>query len=158
MTTPTTQCPTPTKRRFATLEAAAQYAQGRTVGIGTLLIPYACPCEWIHLTSHPHIPDHAQPDPVTVTAYHYATHETFVRAVEADAVGRLDLDGRTALRHPRIIGRWVTALRAVLTRLDHELSAPDADPDWARRAAVFRWNVNARLAEAEGLRDREGAA
>lgn len=155
MTTPAS-CPTPTKHRFATPQAAAKYALARELGVGTLLTPYACPCEWVHLTSQPQIPARAVADPATVTAYHYATHDVFVRAVEADASGRLDLDGRVALRHPRISGRWTTALRAVLTRIDRELSAEDADPDWARRAAVFRWNVAARLVEAESLRDTWG--
>lgn len=154
----TERCPTPSKRRFATVEAARVYAQARELGIGQLLTPYECPCGWTHLTSQPPVPEHAKPDPAVLTRLRYATHTEFVDVVEADAAGAADMPVRIALRAPRIRGRWITTLRAILTRLDRELAArPDA-ATWRHRAEAFRHNVQTRLTEAEALRDRERAA
>jgi hypothetical protein len=152
------RCPTPAKRRFATVEAAHAYALARELGIGDLLTPYACPCGWTHLTSQPQVPEHAEPDPAVLTALRYASHEQFVDAVEADCAGRADMPTRIALRAPRIRGRWITTLRAILARLDRELATRPAGADWRRRAEAFRHNVQQRLAEAEALREKERAA
>lgn len=151
------RCPTPAKRRFATAAAAHAYALARELGIGDLLTPYACPCGWVHLTSAPQIPDRAEPDPAALNTLRYATHDAFVAAVEADCAGKADMPVRIALRASRIRGRWITTLRAILTRLDRQIAqAPAAG--WAPRARVFRFNVQARLTEAEQLRERERAA
>lgn len=158
MTTPTTACPTPEKKRFATPEGAASYALARELGIGDLLTPYACPCGWTHLTSQPQVPEQAEPDPAVLNTLRHATHEEFVDVVEADAAGRLDMPTRIALRAPRIRGRWITTLRAILTRLDQQLADRPAGGTWRHRAEAFRWNAAARLTEAEALRDRERAA
>lgn len=151
-------CPTPTKRRFATVEAAQVYAASRELGVGTLLTPYACSCDWLHLTSQPQVPDRAVPNPAIVNMLRHCTHDEFVIVVEADAVGKADMATRIALRAPRIRGRWITTLRAIADRLDRQLAERAAGDDWRRRAGVFRHNIAARLAEAEALRDRERAA
>jgi hypothetical protein len=151
------RCPTPAKRRFATAEAAVSYARSRELGVGTLLTPYACPCTWVHLTSQPQVPDRAEPDAAVLNALRHCDHDAFVDAVEADCAGRADMPVRVALRASRIRGRWITTLRAILARLDRQLAqAPAAG--WAPRAQVFRFNVQARLTEAEALRERERAA
>jgi hypothetical protein len=152
------RCPTPTKRRFATVEAATSYAHARELGIGQLLTPYECPCGWWHLTSQPPVPAHAEPDPTVLTRLRYASHAEFVDVVEADASGRADMPTRIALRAPRIRGRWITTLRAIAARLDREITDRPASPDWRHRAEVFRHHVQQRRAEAEALRDRKRAA
>jgi hypothetical protein len=152
------RCPTPTKRRFATAEAAHAYALARELGIGDLLTPYACPCGWTHLTSQPQIPDRAEPDPAVLSQLRYATHDAFVDAVEADAAGRADMPVRGALRASRIRGRWITTLRAIEARLSREITDRPGGADWRQRAEAFRHNVQQRLAEAEALREKERAA
>jgi hypothetical protein len=152
------RCPTPEKRRFATVEGAAAYARQRQLAIGTLLTPYDCPCTWVHLTSAEQVPDRAEPDPAIVSQLRYATHDAFVEAVEADASGRADMPTRIALRAPRIRGRWITTLRAINVRLDRELATRPAGAAWRQRAEAFRHNVQQRLAEAEALRAKERAA
>lgn len=151
------RCLTPGKRRFATVEAAAVYARSRELGVGTLLAPYACACGWVHLTSQPQVPDRAAPDPAIVNQLRHADHDAFVDAVEADAAGRLDMPTRIALRAPRIRGRWITTLRAIGDRIDHQLTDRPAGDTWRLRATVFRHNITRRLAEAEQLRDKERA-
>jgi hypothetical protein len=151
-------CPTPTKRRFATVEAAHAYALQRELALDTLLHPYACTCGWVHLTSLPQVPQRAVPDPAIVSALRYASHDAFAEAVEADASGRADMPNRVALRAPRIRGRWITTLRAIEARLTRELADRPASGDWRHRATVFRHHIQQRLAEAEALRDRERAA
>jgi hypothetical protein len=152
------RCPTPTKRRFATIEAARSYALNRELGIGVLLTPYECCCGWAHLTSAEQVPEHAEPDPAIVSQLRYATHDAFVEAVEADACGRADMPVRIALRAPRIRGRWITTLRAIDTRLGRELATRPAGEAWRHRAEAFRHNVRQRLTEAEQLREKERAA
>lgn len=45
-------CPSPTKVRFATLEAAQRRAMGKPAIAGLVLRAYDdCPCGWAHLTS-----------------------------------------------------------------------------------------------------------
>ncbi|MFI0897717.1 hypothetical protein [Streptomyces sp. NPDC020983] len=152
------RCPTPDKKRFATAEAAHAYALQRELALDTLLHPYACTCGWIHLTSLPQVPPRAEADPAIVNALRHASHDVFAEAVEADASGRADMPARIALRAPRIRGRWITTLRAINARLDREITDRPASPAWRQRAEVFRHHVQARLAEAERLRDRERAA
>jgi hypothetical protein len=152
------RCPTPTKRRFATVEAATSYAHARELGIGALLTPYECPCGWWHLTSAEQVPEHAEPDPTVLTRLRYATHTEFVDVVEADACGRADMPTRIALRAPRIRGRWITTLRAIEARLSREITDRPGGADWRQRAEAFRHNVQQRLAEAEALREKERAA
>jgi hypothetical protein len=153
------RCPTPEKRRFATVEAARSYALARELALdGTLLTPYECPCSWWHLTSAEQVPERAVPDPAIVTHLRYASHDAFAEAVEADASGRADMPVRIALRAPRIRGRWITTLRAIAARLDREITDRPASPDWRHRAEVFRHHVQQRLAEAEALRAKERAA
>jgi hypothetical protein len=154
----TERCPTPSKRRFATPEAAASYAHARVLGIGALLTPYECPCGWWHLTSAEQVPAHAEADPAIVSRLRYASHTEFVEAVEADAAGRADMPTRIALRAPRIRGRWITTLRAILARLDREITNRAAGEAWRQRATAFRHNVQQRLTEAEQLREKERAA
>jgi hypothetical protein len=152
------RCPTPTKRRFATVEAAHAYALQRELALDTLLHPYACTCGWIHLTSLPQVPQRAVPDPAIVSALRYASHTEFVDVVEADASGRADMPTRIALRAPRIRGRWINTLRAIEARLDREITDRPASGNWRHRAQVFRHHITQRLAEAEALRDKERAA
>jgi hypothetical protein len=53
----TAPCPTPTKHRYATREAAAIAAERTRVPFGQLLNQYACRCGWIHNT---HLADAAR--------------------------------------------------------------------------------------------------
>lgn len=151
-------CPTPTKRRYATVEAAVREALREELAVRCLLAPYACPCGWVHLTSQPQVPDRIEPDPAIVNALRHVSHDEFVDVVEADTVGQLEMPARIALRSPRLHGRWVTALRAIAARLDRQLAEPDAAADWTRRASAFRHNVGQRLAEAEARRYRARCA
>jgi hypothetical protein len=152
---PAESCPTPEKLRFATAEAAAKFAVRRSLGVGKLLTPYACDgCDWVHLTSAEPVPAGTTADPAIVNELRHAGVEAFRAVVEADTAGYLLMPRRIALRHPRLHGRWVRALRELAATVDRQIAGAPAGSDWARRAAVYRHHLGERLAEANQLHDR----
>lgn len=46
-----TDCPTPSKHRYATREAAVKAAKRQRLSVGKQLNPHECRCGWVHLTS-----------------------------------------------------------------------------------------------------------
>lgn len=46
-----TTCPTPSKWRYATREAAVKAANRQRLSVGKQLNPHDCRCGWFHLTS-----------------------------------------------------------------------------------------------------------
>jgi hypothetical protein len=157
----TGRCPTPHKLRFATVEAAARFAARRELGVGKLLTPYACDnggCGWIHLTSAEPVPAGATADPALINELRHATPDAFRAVVETDAAGHLDMPHRIALRHPRLHGRWVRALRELANQLDRGIANAPTGSDWATRATVYRHNLGDRLDEAQALRQQRTAA
>lgn len=150
-------CLTPDKRRFATIEAATTYARYNQLGIGRLLAPYDCDCGWFHLTSQERISARAEADPAAVNELRHLPATAFADAVEADTTGRLPMPSRIALRDPRLYGRWTRTLRDLATNLDERMATAPPGSQWARRAAVYRHTLDARLAEATGLREKRRA-
>lgn len=53
----TADCPTPSKHRYATSQAARVAAERTVIPFGQWLNPYECRCGWIHLT---HLADPAR--------------------------------------------------------------------------------------------------
>lgn len=45
-----TTCPTPTKARYATVDAADRAGRRAVITVGRHLRPYECRCGWWHLT------------------------------------------------------------------------------------------------------------
>lgn len=150
-----TACPHPGKRRYATIAAATAYADGRQIGLGVMLAPYACPCGWVHLTSQQAPTGDA--DPGIVNRLRHVRRGEFEAVVEADAAGHLPLAERTALRHPRLYGRWVRALAALGDRLDAQIANAPPGSEWRARAQVYRGVIRQRLDEAAELHTRRSA-
>lgn len=46
-------CPNPTKKRYATRQAAESAAHGAQIRIADPLYPYLCCCTWWHLSKYP---------------------------------------------------------------------------------------------------------
>lgn len=153
-----TPCPTPTKARYATAEAAANAARRRVLVLEQLLRPYECACTWFHLTKSDNnpMPDHACPAPADVNRLRHMPDAEFLAAVKADVQGRLDLPDRIALRHPKLLGRWARALEQLRVDLDQQLAWRAADraaEDWRRRVALYEFGVEQRTDECRRLRD-----
>ncbi|MDX3354722.1 hypothetical protein PV703_15690 [Streptomyces sp. ME01-24h] len=135
-------CPTPDKHKYATAEAASLEARRIQAGIGQILNPYPCPCDWWHLTKQDTATPAGQPRQADVDQLAAMTDDQFQAVVKADATGKAGRAYRLALRHPDNLRRWKHHL-SVLTfdlqqQLDdkaHDRSAEAAE--WRRRARGY---------------------
>lgn len=151
-----TSCPTPTKSRFATREAADSSASRNALAVGKPLRPYRCvpACGWWHLTSKQQSP--AAPDPGTVAAVAALTDREFRDLVSADIAGKATPVEAGALRRPEVAARWAAALKQVEVSLMAQLVerrsevGPDVDV-WRARVHRKRGWVASRREEAREL-------
>jgi len=87
--------------------------------------------------------------------------EAFRHYVASDVRRELDAEASAALRDPRVITRWRTALTALFTSIETQFAetkgdrSPEADA-WRRKAARFRDAVRSRRLEAKALRVSQG--
>lgn len=155
-------CPTPTKKRYATQEAAYARAPRAELVLGYPLYPYQCTgCGWVHLTSNPGnwTPPGATPAPGDVARIAHLNATDFTHLVTNDTKGRITRADRLALRHPDNLTRWRHTLKTLRADITKQLAARAGathDPhnvDWLNRATGYRNTLNARLTECRTLRN-----
>lgn len=146
-------CMTPTKRRYATAEAAREEAARVGLAIGQNLTPYeGCTCGWIHLTKERELGAiYTQAALLTVS------QNEFTAVVRSEITGRSHPDTARALRAPKIIDRWEDALNVFWAELEAQLvgRSGDASPvarEWRKRIARVQVGVRERRAEIKHLR------
>lgn len=135
---PANTCPTPTKSRFATQEAAQKAAHRASNVLGKTLYPYdTCPCGWVHLTSKKRYASSVE----AVTADGgVLSDEDFARLIRNEVVGRCAPEDAATLRRPEHLLRWADALKGfqidIATQLAVKAGQRDAETAaWRRRLA-----------------------
>lgn len=157
-----TPCPTPTKKRYATREAAENAAHRSRIAIQTPLHPYVCICTWLHLSKQPPstVPEDAVPDPDDIHRLELQSDTAFRETVSHEARGQLDMPDRIALRHTSLLLRWHRTLKELRADINQELNNRAADTsleahDWRKRAEGYRDALTLRLNECRDLRARD---
>jgi hypothetical protein len=155
-------CPTPTKKRYATRQAAEDAAHRSQIAINAPLYPYICICTWWHLSKKPSttVPEDATPDPQDVNRLQLQSDTTFRETVAADARSTLPMDDRIALRAPGNQLRWNQTLKELRADINRQLNERAGDKtlaahDWRKRAEGYRDCLTLRLQECRDLRARE---
>lgn len=153
-------CPTPTKGRYATREAAESAANRAKVGVGHVMAPYLCrpSCGWWHLTSRnvqPIAP--AQPDPEIVRLVTALGDEAFTDLVRRDIRRQAHPAESAALRQPEIAERWDATLAVIQVDLERQFAQRatergEAAKDWRRRASYVRLTAAERRKEAKAAK------
>jgi hypothetical protein len=149
-----TDCPTPTKARYATQNAAITAAARASFGLGTPLRPYECPCSWWHLTSKRAdlIPNPASATEVDIERLMSIPESDFREIVVADTRSEGAPGERAALRHPRILGRWKKTLGELVSDIEQQLRDRRHVTDWRKRALGHRDALIVRVTECRRLR------
>lgn len=144
-----TECPTPKKARFATIEAANAAAERASFELSKTLYPYEnCPCGWVHLTSRKQRLNRT-PSATPVGALDL---EAFAKVVQDDVRGRAHEDDSAALRHPENLERWHRALTAFKSDVNRQRASrvseqgDDVD-EWRQRVTVVQQIIGIRLTE-----------
>lgn len=158
-------CPTPTKARYATREAADKAAATSEAVHGRTLRPYECVCTWWHLTrsaAGDARPDAADATEADIQRLTLLPDIDFREIVALDASGKGSPEDGAALRHPRVLLRWRRALGQLINELDTRLSSSRGDKTsaaktWRIRAAGYRASLELRIAEAQRLRAEAAA-
>ena len=149
-------CPTPTKSRFATREAAESSARRAQIGVGTLLQPYLCEvaCGWWHLTSHarPQQPD-LEPTAADIEAVHTLGDDDFRELVANDARGGASRLRSRILRDPSLAHRWIATIKVLQADLAVQFAqragrTDDPTRQWRVKATAFQAALTQRRAEA----------
>lgn len=150
-------CPTPSKTRFATQEAA-QLAAARYV---KALTAYHCECDWWHLTSKTNI----KPTPDAAATRHVANlNDTdFQTLVSAELRDQATPQQAAALRDPINLDRWIATLANTSEDITQQIAARTGDrspatADWRRRVLAIQRNLRHRRTEANTLRQQAHAA
>lgn len=153
------RCPTPTKNRYATRQAAEARAPRAELVLGYPLYPYNCTgCDWWHLTSNPNgwTPPGATPHPADVARIQSLTATDFAELVSDDIKTRTTRADRLALRHPDNLTRWRWALKALRADINqqiaHRTTHTPAGAEWHRIAEGYRNALNTRITECQQLR------
>lgn len=155
----TVTCPTPSKSKFATREAAENAAHRAQIAMGKRLRPYECvpECGWHHLTSK--ATDAASlpaPRSDAVAALLALPDAEFRALVYAEIAGRAGLTEAAALRSGALAERWETELKqleiSLMSQLQQRRGEPGPEADaWRSRVTRKRGWVSARRAEARAL-------
>ncbi|MEV6833538.1 hypothetical protein AB0N17_03240 [Streptomyces sp. NPDC051133] len=160
-----TDCPTPTKMRYATKAAAEAAAARAVVRTDTTLRPYECPCTWWHLSSKPgeEIPEPDLTDQVTIERLVSIPDSDFREIVVADTRGDGLLEERAALRHPRALNRWRDHLGELTRDIEQQLADRRTDKtlitvDWRKRATAYRDTLVTRATECRRRRSEAHVA
>lgn len=160
-----TECPTPTKMRYATKAAAEDAAARALTRTDTPLRPYECPCTWWHLTSKPgeKTPEPDLTDQITIERLVTIPDIDFREIVVADTRGEGPTEDRAALRHPRALNRWRDHLGELIRDIEQQLADRRTDPtlttvDWRRRATAYRDALVTRATECRRRRSEAHVA
>lgn len=153
-------CPTPTKSRFATEEAAKAAALRSHIPLGKFLVPYDnCVCGWVHLTSE-----------LRETGPAYTEDQLRdMDQAEFDAVVRMDVTGRghpdtlQSLRTNSVLVRWEDSLKVFSRDVEAQLTARAGDLSsdtrtWRGRIARVRGSIANKRTEVKRLRKDVAAA
>lgn len=146
-----TECPTPRKHRFATLEAAEAEVKTASFVLSKTLYPYdTCPCGWIHLTSKR---IRANQSVLEGTA---SAHPEFMMIVRSDVKCESSEEDSQKLRQPENLARWREELgifRSELMR-QFEIRKQDQSPEmkgWRSKMERVLYSINVRMGEARAL-------
>lgn len=138
-----TDCPTPKKSRFATIEAAEAAATRAQFELDKTLYPYdTCPCGWVHLTSKK---QRVNETPLATRVAELGD-EAFMQLVQEDVKKTVHPSDAVELRHPENLFRWRNALRQFRRDLEKQLAdkvglEDEATKEWRRRVTVVRLAV-----------------
>lgn len=159
-----TTCPTPTKSRYATSEAAGSAARRVALRVEAPLHPYECACTWWHLTKDTPEPpiDLASASRHDIELLNAMPDIDFREIVVRDVDGQGDPSQRAALRHYRNQVRWKKQLGQLIGDVEAQLEARRTDTtlaghDWAKRATNYRYALIVRLNECKRLRAEDHA-
>lgn len=146
-----TECPTPKKRRFATLEAAKHEMETASFVLNKTLYPYdTCPCGWIHLTSKKNRSSQSVIDGQA------SAHPEFAQIVRLDVKSECSEEDSRQLRQPENLARWrqeLAIFRGELMR-QFEIRKSDQSPEmkeWRSKTERVLFSVNVRMGEARAL-------
>jgi hypothetical protein len=144
-----TDCPTPKKKRFATIEAAQAAADKASFELDKTLYPYeTCPCGWIHLTSK----ERRVNETPSATSLGSLDGVAFAKVVQDDVRGTAHEDDSAALRHPQNLNRWRLALLDFKADVNRQRASrvsekgDDVD-EWRQRVSVVQRTIAMRLTE-----------
>ncbi|MER7815614.1 hypothetical protein [Streptomyces sp. NPDC096153] len=146
-------CPTPSKTRYATIEAAETSAERIRAQEGPSLRAYECGCAWWHLSrsQFADLPDEA-PDPDEVQRIQRLPTIQLRQLVARDVSSKAPVPARLALRHPSNLARWMKILTQLVDDADQQLQDRREKPtpaylDWRRRAIGYRNALEIRVTE-----------
>jgi len=151
-------CPTPTKSRYATGEAARRAATRVGFTYSIELRAYECACTWFHLTSQP-VPQHTLVTADTARIqYVSALPDLHFREIVAlDAQNKADPMDAAALRSRINLKRWSTFLGQLLNDIEMQIGERRhrtdlENHDWRKRALGYRTTLMSRKVECQKLR------
>lgn len=148
-----TECPTPKKSRFATLEAAEAAAKKASFELSKTLYPYeTCPCGWIHLTSKPFRVNQIP----TKTSLAALGDVAFAKIVQDDVKKVAHPDDSAALRHHENLQRWRTALKQFRYEMQKQLASKSGEKgagvtEWRKRVSVVILSIASTFDECTSL-------
>lgn len=148
-----TECPTPKKSRFATVEAAESAAERASFELNKTLHPYdTCPCGWVHLTSKKQRVNETP----TATRLAELGDEAFAKLVQDDIRKTAHPSDAAQLRHPENLERWRRVLVQFRRELEKQLALKvglrdEETKDWRRRTNVVRLAATSAFDECTSL-------
>ncbi|MEV7466188.1 hypothetical protein AB0O20_06685 [Streptomyces kronopolitis] len=147
-------CPTPDKRRYATVEAAELEARRAQISAGRPLAVYLCDpsCGWYHLTKRD-TTSAAAVDLNVVRLVASLDDTAFAGLVARDIRSQAHPAEAAALRQPQLLTRWATAISQFQISIEAQFAAKGGDrspeaTDWRKRASHLRFAAAARRKEA----------
>lgn len=146
-------CPTPDKKRFATLPAAEDAARRAGFALQKSLRPYTnCPCGWIHLTSREE--QRAAREPLLTDGP--VDDLMFALVTRDDVMGKAPQADAEILRAPENLVRWADALKTFQIDLGAQMAQKqgcydDATKAWRKRIRVVEKRLREKRAEAKRL-------